>query len=547
MKTKNPVLSTLLIAVLLISFTSWGDASAQALRAEIQNGVLYVKPGGEGDCSSWDKACDLQDALTKSIVGDQIWAAEGTYKPTTGTDRSATFQLESGVALYGGFAGIETSLTERDWVNNLTTLSGNIGVPEITDDNSYHVVTGSDVDATAILDGFSITGGNADGNPAFYDDSGGGLYNYSGSPTLKNLTFLGNSADYNGGGMCNSYYSSPTLNDVIFSVNNSFSKGGGLDNYYSSPKLTNVTFSSNTASYEGGGLHNFYSSPSLTAVTFNSNTAISGGGMYNYESSPSLTKVIFSENTVSGDDSYGGGIFNTYDSRPNLTDVTFSDNSASHGGGMYNEINSNPTLTNVTFSENTATQYGGGMYNLLGSNPTLTNVTFSDNSAVHFGGGIYNSFSSPILTNVTIYANEALQGGGIYNAGDTGEPTNPTVTNAIIWGNIGGQIGDGTNSWAAINYSVIQDGYTAYTGTGNITDNPNLDSVLANNGGFTMTHALLEGSPAIDAGDPNKCPKTDQRGFYRPIDGDDVIGARCDMGAYEYGSALFLFLPIIVR
>jgi hypothetical protein len=98
------------------------------------------------------------------------------YRPTTGTDRTVSFALESGVALYGGFAGSETLREQRDWETNVTTLSGDIGVAEDSSDNSYHVVVALYwVDATATLDGFTVRGGNADGE---IDDAyGGGLFN----------------------------------------------------------------------------------------------------------------------------------------------------------------------------------------------------------------------------------------------------------------------------------------------------------------------------------------------------------------------------------
>ena len=162
------------------------------------------------DCSSWANACSLQTALTDSGSGDQIWVAAGMYKP--GAARTDTFQLKNGVAVYGGFAGTETLLTERNPAANVAILSGDLNGDDSgftnNGENSYHVVTGSGTDNTAVLDGFTITGGNANGS--FPNDNGGGMYNNTGSPTLFNVTFSGNSAIYGGGGMYN-YTSSPTL------------------------------------------------------------------------------------------------------------------------------------------------------------------------------------------------------------------------------------------------------------------------------------------------------------------------------------------------
>ena len=184
--------------VLALIFSAVSVTPAQAA------GTRYVKQGGTGDCSSWANACDLQTALTGAASGDQIWVAAGVYKP--GAARTDTFQLKTGVAVYGGFAGTETLLSERNPAANVTILSGDIDsndtntdgnniaetAADIQGDNAYHVVTGSGTDATAVLDGFTITAGQANG--AAPHNTGGGMYSSSSSPTLTNVTFSGNSA-----------------------------------------------------------------------------------------------------------------------------------------------------------------------------------------------------------------------------------------------------------------------------------------------------------------------------------------------------------------
>src|SRR5512138_3550425 len=124
---------------------------------------------------SWDTPCELQQALSIAIAGDSIWAMEGTYKPTTTSDRTISFTLKNGVALYGGFAGTETALEQRNPNVNATILSGNIGSSSSRYDNSYHVVITSGTDDTTILDGLTISGGQSDGAAPY--DKGAGLLN----------------------------------------------------------------------------------------------------------------------------------------------------------------------------------------------------------------------------------------------------------------------------------------------------------------------------------------------------------------------------------
>jgi len=485
---------------------------------ELTGPILYVKPGATGYCSSWADACDLQTALYHAQPGFQVWVAKGTYKPSMTVDpadsRTATFQMKPGVAIYGGFFGNETALQQRNWLTQVTTLSGDIGVAADTSDNCYHIVTSNGLDHTAILDGFTIKLGNANGTT---HNAGGGVYNSSSSPTLAHLTISGNNAVY----------------------------GGGMNNNTSNPHLTQVTFSRNTAD-QGGGMYGDHSSPVLNDVSFDENTAADrGGGMCNMNNSnPILTRVTFTENGTTENMSSGGGMFNMNYSNPSVTDVSFIANFTDWwGGGMMNWEHSSPTLVNVTFSANTSQIDGGGMKNYETSNPILTNVTFSGNIAEYDGGGMSNeNYSSPILTNVTFFKNRATNGtgGGI----DNHYYCNPVILNTILWDNKYDQVYNESFSVPVITYSDIQGGYT---GVGNINVNPILLS-LTNNGGFTMTHALRSDSPVIDTGDPANCPVTDQRGYFRPADGNGDGIRRCDMGAYEFGGrAPFFYLPLIFR
>jgi hypothetical protein len=500
--------------------------------------IWYVNGAAKGSHNgqSWANAfTSLQSALKEAQSGDQIWVAKGTYKPTSGTDRTISFVLDAGVAVYGGFAGRETLLSQRNWVHNVTTLSGYLGTPgdnlvntrHVTGSsvstspikpvgqgqrlNSYHVVTSSGLGASAILDGFTITGGNADGT-TLATQVGGGMYNESSSPTLANLRFSGNSAQATGHVVGSTF------------IPGAGGGGGGMYNDHSSPTLINVSFSKNFALNDGGGMYNLSSSPTLTNVTFSGNGADFGGGMNDVFSSPTLTNVTFS-----GNGGVGGGMANLFSS-PTLTNVTFSGNRASAnggGGGMYNN-SSSPALTNVTFSGNLASGNGGGMYNAT-SAPTLTNVTLSGNSAM-LGGGMYNDTSSPTLTDVTLSGNSAgTDGGGIFNLVQVngGSGSLLTLEDTIVAGNSALTSPDIVGAFTDLGHNLLGTALRGVAqGSGDVFSNTPLLAPLGNYGGPTQTRALLPGSPAIGAGVAIPGITTDQRGASLPTSNPDI-------GAFE--------------
>lgn len=290
-------------------------------------GPLYAAPTAQnsGSCNSWADACTLQTALNTAASGDEIWVKAGVYYP--GALQTDTFTLKNGVAIYGGFAGGESTIDQRDWRANLTILSGDIDgndtntdgnfiaetAADIQGNNAYHVVTGGGVNSSAVLDGFVVTAGQAGGDSTSDYDSGGGMYNASGSPTLENIAFSGNYAD-NGGGMYNDT-SNPSLTHITFSGNSGLD-GGGMYNYNtSSPALSGVVFSGNSAVL-GGGMLNASSSPTLKNATFSGNSATSGGGMYNGSSSPVLqNSILWGDSATNGPEIYN----NDGSSIPNVT------------------------------------------------------------------------------------------------------------------------------------------------------------------------------------------------------------------------------------
>ena len=273
------------VAIVFSTATFLAPADAQTIR--------YVDDDGDpsNPCTSWADACpELQTALSLAADGDQIWVASGTYTPDydidsgkhTG-DRTATFQLISGVPIYGGFDGGEKTLEERAELFDDTILSGDLKGNdgpgfENNDDNSYHVVTSSGDALSPALDGFTITGGNANGSPPH--NQGGGMTSPGSSPSVRNCSFVGNWAVY--GGAVHNVNGSPTLSDCYFLSNAASNLGGGFDSHTANPAFVNCVFAGNTA-YDGGAVQSDFSNITLTNCTITGNNASNrGGGVYLY-------------------------------------------------------------------------------------------------------------------------------------------------------------------------------------------------------------------------------------------------------------------------
>jgi len=348
-----------------------GTLKLERLEARVLlNGtVIYVDADavGANDGSSWADAYeDLQDALGAVVATDEVWVAEGTYVP--GADRADTFQLVEGVALYGGFGGGETLLEQRDWEANVTTLSGDINGDDVgftnNDENVYHVLTGAD---DAILDGFTITGGNADGS----DDNarGGGMFNSWASPTVENCAFIGNLAD-RGGGMYNEH-GSVTVSDSVFSGNHSGDGqgfGAGICNDYATLSAQDCVFIDNTSSWLGGGVYNYSSTTNASDCVFTGNTALgAGGGLYT--SDGNVINCVFAGNSSNG---RGGGIYAPLGTF-HIINSTFFGNTADQGGAIALRQFGEPTITNCILWGDTASDAGDEIYNEV----TLT-VSYSD-------------------------------------------------------------------------------------------------------------------------------------------------------------------------
>jgi hypothetical protein len=233
---------------------------------------IYVQSTATGanTGSSWtDAYTDLQSALSAAQAGDSVWVAAGTYRPTNSTDRTISFEPRSGVVLLGGFIGTEQNATDRDWTNNTTTLTGDIGVENDSLDNSYNVMYLLYPDSTTVIDGFVVRDGNANFsnpfNPRDRKRCGGGMYidgqGFEAYATISNIRFVDNSA-INGGGLYMNGFGlgsiAPTIKGCIFEYNRSVHDGGGAFRMGSSwidrKDFINCVFRFNRSGRDGGGL-----------------------------------------------------------------------------------------------------------------------------------------------------------------------------------------------------------------------------------------------------------------------------------------------------
>ena len=489
--------------------------------------IIYVKSDAAGsvrDGSSWGSAFwDVQSALDAAKLGDTVFVAAGTYTPVEengGTgDRFASFQLKNGVGLYGGFAGTETDKEQRDLQANSTILSGDIGTPLERADNCYHVFyhpQESNLDASAVLDGFIIIGGYANGSGDHR--RGGGMYNEDASPAVSNCSFKDNHA-----------------------TQSNYAYGGGMYNLNSSPQITCCTFMDNTSQRYGGGIYNSASSPVISDCLFKNNRS----------------GLPMDQQSSYGN---GGGMYTSGTSFPVLIQCTFDGNTARYdGGGMYNTgSGTSPTLINCKFLNNTSEkQHGGAMFNAYRTSPEMANCIFSHNQAMataRHGGAIYNHSSSPILTNCVFYHNEAgCVGDTIYNV----QFSHPVIGNSILWSHEGDSYPDliynTSDSSPVVTYCNIQGGY------GDMPENHNMDQdplfIDPENHDFHLQAA----SPCIDAGSNDLLPldtedidadgditeiipcdmdKNDRRmDEIEVVDTGQGIPPVVDMGIYESGQA----------
>ena len=244
-----------------------------ALLAQGQRYYVHAAAAGANTGQSWtDAFTDLQTALQAAQAGDEVWVAEGLYKPTAGTDRGISFEPRSGVRLFGGFAGTETALDQRDWEKYPAVLRGDIGAAGDSSDNSNNVLYLHQPDSSTVVDGFTLRDAVADGGlggSAFGRiKCGGGLYimgqDWEAYPTVRNCLMAHNTArNYGGGAFVNGSGDgsvAPQFVNCRFEDNRSLGSGGGLAwlgaSWVERPDdILNCSFLRNTAVNYGGGLY----------------------------------------------------------------------------------------------------------------------------------------------------------------------------------------------------------------------------------------------------------------------------------------------------
>jgi len=554
-------------------------ASTAAAWAAVPPKTIYVDRDAPGASTgtSWLNAFNyLQDGLGSAIAGDTIRVAQGTYKPNEGTaaptGRTATFQLKTGVKIYGGYAGYGAPIpNKRDVALYPTVLSGDLDgndvIVEINDanlvrylltaptrqDNAYNVVTGTGAEPNAVLDGFVIFGGNANGPDAwpYSGIRGGGLFSYGGppasqgSPTVRNCTFTANAAT-DGGGALSNYQNESLIEKCTFKGNYSKKYGAGVTNSAANPVIVDCNFVWNNAYYntDGGAVYCYDSNPVLSGCIFMENYGgQEGGALFSSYSDPNVMDCQFIGNSS---DLGGGAVWNNTGAYPTFTRCTFIRNYTGEWGGAMANYSCTPTLTACAFIGNKSNNgAGGAMYN-RGSTPLLVNCLFNGNTASETGGGLGNYNTDIRVINCTFAANFAPQGNAVgCEPGGTTDKSHVTLTNGILWDG-GAEIYKSVDDVVDVTYSDVQG---AWAGTGNIAANPlfvNAHGTDFISGNEDDNLRLAAHSPCIDAGANYALPidvTVDLDGRTRFVDDPATANTGngtppiVDMGAYEFGSS----------
>ncbi len=487
--------------------------------------ILYVNvaAAGAGTGASWaDAFPSLQDALAVAKDAYQLWVAKGTYLPDRGAgltvgSRAAQFLVTKRVSIYGGFAGTEALLEERNLAANETVLSGDLSgndAPSFTNrtDNSYRVAT---VSAAALLEGLTVRGG--------YDPFGTGAgVSVTAAATFERCVITDNYGQRGGGVHVSG--GTPAFRDSRITGNHATTNAGGVGVYAGTTTLAGTRLEGNSST-TGGGLY-VESAVVLTDDVFSANAASTGGGI----ATGGVGVVTADACTFTGNTSSSSGAGAALSGASTVRDSVFTGNSATAGGGaVYAYLSGTPRLERCVFTANTAGRWGGAVQT-SNSSPTFAGCVFNSNSATNgsgataYGGAILVSGGATAVVNSTFSGNGAdTDGGAISVAAGTA-----TLTNSV-------EFGDTRN---ALHGAGITASYSctdaSYAGTANVTltrspfvDVDGADGALGN---ADDDLRLLIGSPCVDSGDNAAVPAdltTDLDGRPR------ILNGIVDRGAYE--------------
>ena len=477
------------------------DSNIATVTIVTVNATLTVTKTEDTNDGICDADCSLREAIIAANAredADRIRVPAGTYKLSIarfGEDAAETGDLD---------------ITDELTINGVG--AGSTFIDGGGHDRVFHILAfGRSVD----ISGVTVQNGDTSGQ-------GGGILSVRGKLTLTDVIVRNNTASSGGG--IRALDGDPdmlTMINVTVSGNTGIVGGGGI--LSDRATLTNVTVSGNSTGGHGGGISG---GATLTDSTVSDNTAGSGGGIYNQSGTLSMTNSIVSSNSASDS---GGGIYNHFRGTVNITDSTVSDNSASKAGGGIANTGGVVTLAASTITDNTTDGSGGGVHNTH-TKMNIANSTISGNTAKD-GGGAYNIFGGELtITNSTISNNNAAaEGGGLYNgiASRRGSGGIASLANTIIANNGASTGPDCFGSPTSVGHNLIGNttGCEFAPASGDLVNVDPLLGPLRDNGGSTLTHGLLPGSPALGAGDDRAAPASDQRGVARPQCGTSDIGA----------------------
>jgi predicted outer membrane repeat protein len=482
--------------------------------------VRYLNAAAEddGDGTSWSSAFNaVQPAIDAARCAAleleetcQVWVAAGTYYVHTGCAEH-TIYLRPDVELFGGFDTADTTFEERDWDANETILDG-ADDPD-GENRVHHVVTGSD---DAVIDGFTITGGNDDLLAMSVEDyethGGAGLHNYNASPSVTNCLFTGNYT-VNWGAAMRNFASSPVITDCEFIDNIGVDCTGGVSNADSSaPVINGCLFQGNSSDGCGGATEDWNECQTeYVNCTFTDNESNFGGTVeVSDSSSVTFTECTFLANISNGN----GGAVKVHESSATFHGCQFEGNTAILGGAIFAE-ESDVSLIDTVFLANEASIEGGAVNFQLSDSVVLQNCLFTGNSADEYGGAILDNSTGVELRHCTLAHNTSAGGGAVAVGFST---SSTTATNSILWGNTPDQVLDLYGAETQLDYCDVEGGWDG--GVGNLDEDP-----LFADAGAGDYH-LQPSSPCINAGDPDAGLPTDLEGNPR----DD----QPDMGAYEH-------------